>query len=105
MGKLSQRIRREWPSLILAIVILALGLNCLIAPRGLRDLLVLRHHRVHSERARGELRADQAALEVEVRKLRSDDRYLQSLIRRELGFARPDELVYRFKSDSQASVP
>ena len=105
MGKLSRLIRRVWPNLILAIVVLALGLNCLIAPRGLRDLLVLRHHRVHSERARQELRADQAALEMEVRKLRSDDRYLQSLVRRELGFARQDELIYRFKSDSPAPVP
>jgi len=102
MGKLSRSFRREWPSLILAIVVLALGLNCLIAPRGLRDLLVLRRHRVHSERARQELRAEQAALEIEVRKLRSDDRYLQSLIRRELGFARQDELIYRFESELPA---
>ena len=103
MAKLSWRIGREWPSLILTIVVVALGLNCLIGPRGLRDLLALRHHRVQSERARRELRAEQAALETEVRKLRSDDRYLQSLIRRELGFARQDELIYRFTSDAQAS--
>ncbi len=105
MSKLSWLIGREWPSLILAIVVLALALNCLIAPRGLRDLLVLRIHRVQSERDRRELRAEQAGLETEVRKLRSDDRYLQSLIRRELGFARQDELVYRFKSESRPSVP
>ncbi|MGD0073418.1 MAG: septum formation initiator family protein [Candidatus Binataceae bacterium] len=105
MSKLSWLVGRKWPSLILAMVVLALALNCLIAPRGLRDLLVLRTHRVQSERDRRELRTEQAALETEVRKLRSDDRYLQSLIRREWGFARQDELVYRFKSESQPSVP
>jgi len=76
-----------------------------MAPRGVRDLIVLRQHRVRLERVRQDLRAEQAALQTQVQKLRSDDRYLQSLIRRELGFARPDELIYRFKSEPQASVP
>jgi cell division protein FtsB len=29
-------------------------------------------------------------------RLQSDDAYLQRLIRRELGYARADELIYRF---------
>jgi len=63
-------------------------------------LLVLRHHRVHLEQTRQQLLSDQSALQVEVRKLGSEDHYLQNLIRRELGFARPDELIYRFRSDA-----
>jgi len=60
---------------------------------------------VAAERTRQQLRADHAALELEVRKLRSNDRYLQNLIRSELGFARPDELIYRFKGDSLPASP
>lgn len=68
-------------------------------------MLVLRRHREASELTRRQLRADQAELQIEVHKLQSDDRYLQNLIRRELGFARPDELIYRFKNDSIPSAP
>lgn len=100
MRNLRQRLGREWPSLILAGAAAALGLNCLIGPRGLHDLLVLRQHRAASELARRQLRTEQAELQIEVHKLQSDDRYLQNLVRRELGFARPDELIYKFKSDS-----
>ncbi len=99
MSSLSQYLRREWLSLILAFVVVTLGLNCVLGQRGLRDLLVLRQHRTRLERTRQELRADRQALETEVSKLRSDDLYLQRRIRRELGFARQNELIYRFKSD------
>ena len=99
MGSLSQYMRREWLSLILAVVVVTLGLNCVLGQRGLRDLLILREHRTRLEHTRQELRADKAALETEVQNLRSDDLYLQRRIRRELGFARQNELIYRFKSD------
>ncbi len=99
MSSLSRYLRREWPSLILAAVVVTFGLNCVLGQRGLRDLLILREHRTRLERTRQELRADKQALETEVQNLRSDDLYLQRRIRRELGFARPNELIYRFKSD------
>lgn len=101
MSSLSQYLRREWLSLILASVVVTLGLNCVLGQRGLRDLLILRQHRARLERTRQELRADKQALETEVHNLRSDDLYLQRRIRRELGFARQNELIYRFKSDQQ----
>ena len=101
MGGLSQYMRREWLSLILAAVVVTLGLNCVLGQRGLRDLLILREHRTRLERTRHELRADKAALETEVQNLRSDELYLQRRIRRELGFARQNELIYRFKSAQQ----
>ncbi len=105
MGRLSEHVRREWLSLILAAVVVTLGLNCVLGRRGLRDLLILRDHRARLERTRQELRADKASLETEAQNLRSNDLYLRRLIRRELGFARQNELIYRFKSDRNQPSP
>jgi cell division protein FtsB len=35
-----------------------------------------------------------------VQKLRADDHYLTTLIRRKLGYARDGELIYKFAADS-----
>ncbi len=100
MLRLRESLHRNGLALILAAVVGALGLNCPIAPRGVCDLLTLRRHRLALEWMRELLDADHRALDQEVKRLRSDDRYLQRLIRRELGFARRDELVYRFETET-----
>jgi len=96
MARLSAYLRREWLSLILGAAVVVLILNCLMAPRGVEDLLVLRAHRMRLEAGVKRIRTENTDLGTRVQKLRSDDRYLQRMIRTELGFARPDELVYRF---------
>ncbi len=45
---------------------------------------------------RDRLIAKNSELAARTQRLQSDDAYLQRLIRRELGYARDDELVYRF---------
>jgi cell division protein FtsB len=100
MAKLSWYLGREWPSLILASVAVAMTLNWLIAPRGIRDLLVLRGHQIRLEHERSQLQADNSSLERNIRRLRSDDRYLQNMVRSELGLVRPGEIVYRFRTDA-----
>ncbi len=89
-------------SLILGAVAVVLVLNCLSSPRGARDLIVLRTDRAALEAQLRRLTRDNAELETIVQRLRSDDRYIERQIRRELGFARPDELVYRFGDASDA---
>jgi cell division protein FtsB len=96
MAKVSSLLCRVWLNLILGAVFALLVISCIAAPLGPRDLAVLRHHRTHLETARDRLIADNAELAVRTQLLQSDDAYLQRLIRRELGYARPDELVYRF---------
>lgn len=105
VSRLSDYLAREWPSLILGPVLLALVFTGLMSPKGPRDLLVLRHRRAELEAKRARLAAHQQDLETLVQSLRSDDRYLEHLIRRELGYARPDELVYKFTGQGAAPGP
>jgi cell division protein FtsB len=96
MTRLSFLIRREWLSLIFTGVLVTLILSALMGARGPRDLMALRSHRAALEARRGLLESENASFRTEIQKLRSDDRYIERLIRRELGYARGDELVYKF---------
>ncbi|HZC45224.1 MAG TPA: septum formation initiator family protein [Candidatus Acidoferrum sp.] len=97
--RLSFVLRREWLSLIFGGVLVMLVLSALLGNLGPRDLLALQSHRAELEARRDRLAADNAAFRTRVQKLRSDDRYVERLIRRELGYARSDELVYKFADD------
>ena len=98
MGRVSSTLRRRWPTLILAALLISLAVNCVRGPNGAYDLmnLSLSRRRLIGEDER--LKADNAQLESEIARLRSDDAYIQRVIRQELGYARPDEFVYRFPS-------
>jgi cell division protein FtsB len=96
MTRLSMFVRREWLSFILGSVLIAFCLSLMYGPLGPRDLLVLRRHRRALEAERAALAQRNAQLETIVQKLRSDRPYLEHLIRRELGYTRPDEIVYKF---------
>src|SRR5437879_2398763 len=98
MAKVSIVMRRWWLNLILGALLVLLVVSCIAAPLGPRDLALLRHHRTQLEAVRDRLIADNAELATRTQRLQSDDAYLQRLIRRELGYARADELVYRFPS-------
>jgi cell division protein FtsB len=99
MTRLSFVLRREWLSLIFGGVLVMLILSALLGNLGPRDLVALQSHRAALEARRNQLAADNAMFRTRVQKLRSDDRYIERLIRRELGYARPDELVYKFADD------
>jgi cell division protein FtsB len=63
---------------------------------GPRDLLVLRQRSTTLANERDSLVSDNTALRERIVRLKSDDAYLQQLIRQELGYARPGEFVFRF---------
>src|SRR5712692_9179968 len=98
MTRLSFLIRREWLSLIFAGVLMMLLLSALMGARGPRDLMALRSHRAALESRRDLLAAENASFRTQIQKLRSDERYIERLIRRELGYARSGELVYKFSA-------
>ncbi|MGH7933241.1 MAG: FtsB family cell division protein [Candidatus Binataceae bacterium] len=102
MARLSFYLRQRWLSLILGAILAALVANCFVGQPGPRDLLVLRRHRAGLETVRDQLLAQNHQLKTRIAKLRSDNAYLQRLIRRELGYARPNELVYRFADEKSA---
>jgi cell division protein FtsB len=101
MFKLSFYLRREWLTLILAAVLIGLLLNCWRGPLGPTDLLVLRQHHARLVAERDRLAADNARLRRKISLLRSDKTYLESLIREELGYVSPGEIVYRFPKSIQ----
>lgn len=103
MYRLRQWLRREALMLILGALLIVVSLNLAVAPHGLRDLLILRHHRARLELEREHEQAENRDLQVTIAKLQSNGAYLQRLIRKEFGFAHPNELIYRFASDNAAS--
>ncbi len=99
--KVGFHLRRQWLSIIFIAILGALVLNCVYGPMGPRDLLVLRHHRIQLTAVRDRMFAEHAQLKQRITKLKSDDAYLQRLIRQELGYAREDDFVYRFPDDKR----
>ncbi len=87
---------------MLGSVLLALLCNAMLAAMGPRDLLLLRQRRSELETKRSDLMVRKTQLETSVQNLRSNDRYLEHLIRSELGYARSDELVYKFPAPANA---
>jgi cell division protein FtsB len=81
---------------MLASVLVVLFSNAMVASMGPRDLLLLRQRRAELEAKRAVLVSQKAELETNVQNLRSNDRYIEHLIRKELGYARADELIYKF---------
>jgi len=102
MGRLSSALRRQWLTLILASLLGALGLNGARGPAGAFDLMDLARHRTRLIAENERLKAENAHLEAQASRLRTDEAYVQRVIREELGYARPDEFVYRFRSTDPA---
>src|ERR1700683_2876124 len=102
MTRLSFVLRREWLSLIFGAVLVMLVLSALLGNLGPRDLVALQSHRAALEARRHQPVAAHAAFRARIKKRRSADRYRERLIRRELGYARPDELVYKFADDTDS---
>jgi cell division protein FtsB len=100
MTRLGFHLRRQWPSLILAGVLLILVITGLWGPLSPRDLITLRQHRVELEAQRQALLDHNATLRTSIQKLRSDDHYLEHLVRSELGYARPGDLIYKFADET-----
>ncbi|HVA79160.1 MAG TPA: septum formation initiator family protein [Candidatus Binataceae bacterium] len=100
MSRLRNYLRRQWLNLILGGILAVLGASLAMGPLGPRDLLALRRRRRALETRRAELLVRNEALRTNVQNLGSNDRYLEHLIRRELGFTREGELVYKFTGES-----
>lgn len=99
MSRLSLALRRQWLNLILSGILGLLLGACWLEPQGPRDLLNLSLHRAQLVTQNAQLRAENANLEKQLARLTTDDAYVQQMIREELGYTRPDDFVYRFRSN------
>jgi cell division protein FtsB len=102
VARLSSVLRRQSLNLILGAVLAALSLNGLFGVEGPRDLLVLSRERTRLLTESDQIRAENTQLTAQISKLRSDPSYLERMIRQQLGYARPDEFVYYFRSNGSA---
>jgi cell division protein FtsB len=87
----------EVVSAALILGIAAVTGSVLFGEHGLQHLLRLRGERRELGQVAFALLQDKARLLEEIRRLRSDDLYLEQMARRELGLVRPNELVYRVR--------
>jgi cell division protein FtsB len=65
-------------------------------------LLLLRRHQSELAEKRDHLIRENTELRKRIERLRSDDGYIERMIREELGYVRGDEIVYRFHDDRRA---
>jgi cell division protein FtsB len=68
-------------------------------PDGLLDLLKMQKEKEESAVLIEELKKKNKELTAEIRRLKGDSRYLETVIRKELGLVRDNEVVYRFRKD------
>jgi cell division protein FtsB len=99
VSRLSLYLRRRWLTVALAAACGLLAVDFVSGPLGLRDLMALRARRAQLESVHKELLKSNAALKLKLGRLGNDDRYLERRIREQLGYVRPDDLVYRFATD------
>jgi cell division protein FtsB len=94
--------RRRTLQMLLVFVTLVLVINALVGERGLTE--TLRARRQHQELVTSieRLRAENARLRDEARRLRSDPSTIEALARRELGLIKPGEMLFIVKDAKQA---
>ena len=89
---------------LIAAIALVLG-SLLLMPDGVPSLLALRRERQRLGEQAVALLEQNDALREQIHRLRTDDRFLEEIARRELGLVRGDEVVYRFRRPPTAGTP
>ena len=72
-------------------------------PHGLLDLSKMQKEKEESGVLIEELKEKNRELIAEIRRLKGDPQYLESVARKELGLVRENEVIYRLKKDSDVS--
>ena len=83
----------------LGLAIAGVAASVLLGEHGVAHWLRLRTERRALGQTAFVLMERNARLRDEIRRLHSDDLYLEGLARRQLGLVRPNEFVYRFHRD------
>jgi len=86
-------------SAALGLAIAGVAGSVLLGEHGIAHLLRLRAERRALGQTAFVLMERNARLRDEIRRLNTDDLYLEGLARRQLGLVRPNEFVYRFHRD------
>ena len=80
-------------------VALLLAVWLVFARHGLLDLHKMQNEKERSLAVIKELKEKNKLLAAEIRRLREDRQYLESVARKELGLVKDNEIIYRFKRE------
>ena len=94
--------RRRSLQMLLVFVTLVLVINALVGERGLTETLRARKQHQELVTSIEHLRAENARLREEARRLRSDPSTIEALARQELGLIKPGEMLFIVK-DAKAA--
>jgi len=89
--------RRKGLQLLLVFVTLVLVIDGLVGEKGLLETVRARRHHRELTASIERLRAENAELREQARRLREDPSTIESLARKELGLIRPGELLFIVK--------
>jgi cell division protein FtsB len=89
---------------LFAAILVALG-SLVLAANGVPNLVALQRVRQSLGELAVALLQQNSTLRDQIKRLRSDDRFLESSARHELGFVRSDETVYRFRRSAKPAQP
>jgi len=89
---------------LFAAILLALG-SLVLARDGIPNLVALGRERQRLGEQAVALLEQNATLRDQIKRLRSDDRFLEAAARHDLGFVRTDETVYRFPRSAKPTQP
>lgn len=84
-------------------VTLLLAVFVVFGQHGLLDLHRMRKEKDRSVAIMEELKEKNNLLAAEIRRLREDRQYLESVARKELGLVKDNEIIYRFKRELGSS--
>jgi cell division protein FtsB len=96
--------RRRTLQMLLAFVTLVLIINALVGERGLMETLRARKQHQELVAAIDHLRADNARLREEARRLRTDPAAIEALARQELGLIKPGEMLFIIRDARKADA-
>ena len=94
--------RRRTLQMLLVFVTLVLVINALVGERGLTETLRARKQHQDLVTSIDQLRAENARLRDEARRLRSDPSTIEALARQELGLIKPGEMLFIVKDSRPA---
>ena len=81
----------------LLIIIAIIALLTIFGDRGLIRIYKLSQERDSIKTYNEQIRAENAAMKDEIHRLKTDDKYIESIARKELGMVGKNELVYQFE--------
>ena len=91
-------------AVLVVAILVALG-SLVLARDGVPNLLALRRERQRLGEQAVAVLQENSALRDQIERLRSDDRFLERLARRDLGLVGPGEVVYRFRRPPKGPTP